>query len=104
MPACIVFNTCPDENSASRISRTLVDEGLAACVTRLPGAVSVYSWRGKIVTEGEVQLLIKTTAARCSAVFARVRELHPYEEPELLALGVSAGEGSYLDWLCGACA
>lgn len=104
MSACIVFSTCPDENSAGSISRILVGEGLAACVTRLPGAVSLYSWRGEIIEESEVQLLIKTTVARCTAVFARVRELHPYEEPELLALGVSAGGHGYLDWLGEACA
>jgi periplasmic divalent cation tolerance protein len=91
--------TCPDAASAQQLAETLVGERLAACVNRLPGVFSTYRWQGKVSTEGEELLLIKTTAARFEALKARLLELHPYEVPELIALPVEHGHAAYLDWV-----
>ncbi|HKR75806.1 MAG TPA: divalent-cation tolerance protein CutA [Rhodanobacter sp.] len=91
--------TCPDAASAQRLAETLVAEQLAACVNHLPGVLSTYRWQGKVSTDGEELLLIKTTAARFEALKARLLELHPYEVPELIALSVEHGHDAYLDWV-----
>jgi periplasmic divalent cation tolerance protein len=99
MQALLVLCTCPDDAHAARIAETLVAEGLAACVTRLPGARSVYRWQGAIEQADEVQLLIKTTRAGFETLRARLCALHPDELPEILAVAVEAGHAPYLDWL-----
>ena len=99
MQALLVLCTCPDEASATRIAQALVAERLAACVTRLPGARSVYRWHGAIEQADEVQLLIKTTRAGFEPLRTRLAALHPYAVPEILALPVEAGHAPYLDWL-----
>ncbi len=99
MPARLVLSTCPDAARAAEIAHTLVERRLAACVTRLPGAASVYRWRGKIEEAGEVQLLIKTTAARVPTLIAALAELHPDEEPEVLVVNTAGGSPGYLAWI-----
>ncbi|MHB1895677.1 MAG: divalent-cation tolerance protein CutA [Metallibacterium sp.] len=99
MQALLVLCTCPDEASAACVAEALVAERLAACITQVPGARSVYRWQGAIEHSVEVQLLIKTTPARLAALQARLLALHPYEMPEILALPVVAGHAPYLDWL-----
>ncbi|GLQ45011.1 hypothetical protein GCM10007862_00620 [Dyella lipolytica] len=95
----LCYCTCPDAASAQSLAETLVREALAACVNRVPGIQSTYRWQGKIVTEGEELLLIKTTAERFEAMKARVLTLHPYELPELIAIPVERGHAAYLDWV-----
>lgn len=95
----LLLSTCPDIDSAERIAHALVGERLAACVTRLPGAHSVYRWQGAIEHADEVQLLVKTTSTRLDAAIARLRELHPYELPEAIAVEASAGLPGWLDWV-----
>ncbi len=99
MQALLVLSTCPDEARAARIAMTLVQERLAACVTRLAGARSVYRWQGAIEQADEVQLLIKTTPAGFAPLRARLLALHPDTLPEILALPVADGHTPYLDWL-----
>ncbi len=100
MPDCLLaLTTCPDPGSAARIARTLVDERLAACVSRLPGVTSTYRWQGGVEEDAEVLLLVKTTAARLPALRERLAELHPYDVPELIAVPVEDGLPAYLDWL-----
>lgn len=99
MSAVIVHCSCPDVASAERIARTLVEERLAACVQRLPGVASTYRWRETVETSSEVLLLIKTAQPRLDALMARIAALHPYEVPELLAVGVVEGWHPYLRWL-----
>lgn len=91
--------TCPDRQSASRIAHALVEERLAACVNLLPQVESVYRWQGVVEQAEELQLLIKTSRARLPALIERVRTLHPYECPELLALDAVAGLPGYLNWV-----
>ena len=99
MSVLLAYSTCPDAASAAAIARALVDERLAACVNHLPGLHSTYRWQGQVEQADEVLLLIKTTAGRLDALTARLRELHPYELPELIAVEVRAGLPAYLDWV-----
>jgi periplasmic divalent cation tolerance protein len=99
MSVLLAYSTCPDVASADRIARTLVAERLAACVNRLPGVHSTYRWRGEVEQADEVLLLIKTTADRLDAMTARLRSLHPYELPELVAVEVRSGLPAYLEWV-----
>lgn len=99
MTARIVLTTCADDPGAAALARTLVERGLAACVTRLPGVRSVYRWRGRVCEDAEVQLLIKTTAGCEAALLKALDELHPYEEPEAITLSVAGGSPGYLQWI-----
>lgn len=94
-----VLSTCPDEATATRISEALVSERLAACVNRIPGLRSMYRWQGQVQDEPEVLLLIKTTRDRFNALEVRLKALHPYEVPEIIALPVVAGSAEYLAWV-----
>lgn len=96
----LVYCTCPEAAIASRIAETLVSEGLAACVSQLSGVQSVYRWRGEIERDVEVLLLIKTVDSRFDALAARVRELHPYDVPEIISVPVTRGLPDYLQWVC----
>jgi periplasmic divalent cation tolerance protein len=91
--------TCPDMATAERIAQVLVEERLAACVNLLPGIRSVYRWKDAVERAEEVLLLVKTASDRLDAVIERVRSLHPYELPELLAVEVAGGLPVYLDWV-----
>ena len=97
--ALICFCTCPDADSAERIAPALVAERLAACVNLLPGLRSVYRWQGKLEAAAEVLLLVKTSAEAYPALQERLRQLHPYELPELLAVEAASGLPEYLQWL-----
>jgi periplasmic divalent cation tolerance protein len=91
--------TCPDRASAEAIAQTLVEERLAACVNLLPGVVSIYRWEDRIERAEEIQMLIKTTAARLPALSERLRALHPCDVPELIALEAVGGLPEYLNWV-----
>ncbi|MDE2196801.1 MAG: divalent-cation tolerance protein CutA [Gammaproteobacteria bacterium] len=95
----VTLCTCPDRESAERIGTVLVDERLAACVNLLPGLTSIYRWQGAVCRQPECLLLIKTTAACFQALNARVRSLHPYTVPEIIALPIRDGDPDYLHWL-----
>lgn len=97
--ALLTLSTAPDRDRALAIARTLVEERLAACVSLLPSARSVYRWQGKIVEDEECVLLIKTSRARWEALVTRLKAIHPYEVPELIAIPVERGLESYLRWL-----
>ena len=93
------FCTCPDTASATRIADALVGERLAACVNQVPGLRSVYRWEGAIERADEVLLVAKTTTDRLDALTGRIRELHPHELPEVLAIEIAGGLAAYLDWV-----
>ena len=95
----VVFVTAPDAEAGERIARTLVDERLAACVNIVPGVRSIYRWEGRIEEEAEVLLIAKTRADRCDALAGRVRQVHPYAVPEVLALPVAGGSEPYRAWV-----
>lgn len=98
-PFQLVLTTCPDEATARRIARTLVEERLAACVNVLPPMHSVYRWKGKVEDATEQLLIIKIAAQRYAAVQDRLRALHPYELPEIIAVPLADGLPDYLAWL-----
>jgi periplasmic divalent cation tolerance protein len=95
----LVVTQCPDADTADRIARTLVEQRLAACVSRQGPVESVYRWQGRIERAVEVPLLIKTTRQRYAAVEAAIRSLHPYELPEIVAWSPVAGLPAYLRWV-----
>jgi periplasmic divalent cation tolerance protein len=99
MTVQLLFCTCPDTATAERIADTLVGRGLAACVSILPGLTSVYRWQDAVERSSEVLLLIKSTSERYPALEVAVRELHPYELPELIAVEADAGLPPYLAWV-----
>ena len=101
-PAIVVLCSCPDESKAIDIARVLVQEGLAACVNRLAPVTSVYRWEGRVCEQSEQLLVIKTTPARYEALEMRLKALHPYEIPEIIAIPVVAGSGQYLAWIAAA--
>ncbi|MBF0155076.1 MAG: divalent-cation tolerance protein CutA [Magnetococcales bacterium] len=98
-PASIVYCTVPDGALADALSGTLVQEGLAACVHVFPVGKSVYVWEGKLERSTEHLLMIKSRQALYPRLQARLRELHPYQVPEILAVPVTAGLPEYLTWL-----
>jgi periplasmic divalent cation tolerance protein len=98
LAALVVFVTAPGPEAAG-IARSLVEEGLVACVNLVPGVRSIYRWQGRVCDEQECLLIAKTSAARFEALKARVVELHSYEVPEVIALSVIGGHQAYLAWV-----
>ena len=94
-----VTTTLPDRDAANRIGRRLVEERLAACAQVVGPVASVYWWQGEVESAGEWYCHLKTTASRVDALIARIRELHPYETPEIVALPVTEGDAAYLRWI-----
>ena len=95
----VVFKTAPDVETAHRIAREIVAEGLAACCNILPEINSIYTWKGEVQEEKEVLMIIKTTAQRFPELQAKVVDIHPYDVPELIAMPISRGLPAYLEWL-----
>lgn len=95
----IVLSTAGSEEEAHKIARHLVEQQLAACVNIVPRIESIYRWQGKVQSNREWLLLIKTTAERFPAVCDAVRELHSYELPECVAISIEDGSPEYLQWL-----
>ena len=95
----IVLCTCPDLATAERIAETVVGERLAACVNIVPGLTSIYRWENQMQRDTELLLLIKTRQTVYLRLEARIRELHPYQIPEIIALPIQTGSATYLDWI-----
>jgi periplasmic divalent cation tolerance protein len=96
--ALIVFSTCPQAD-APGIADALVNERLAACVNILAAVQSVYRWHGQVETATETLLIIKTTTDHYDELQRRLRDLHPYEVPEILAIPIACGDVPYLQWI-----
>ncbi len=96
---CAVLVTAPDLEVAERLGRAMVEQRLAACANVVPGMVSVFWWEGAVQRSEEALLILKTTTARLRELEARLVELHPYEVPEVLAMGVQGGHEPYLAWV-----
>jgi periplasmic divalent cation tolerance protein len=95
----LVFCTCPDEATAIKLATLLVEQHQAACVNIIPGLTSVYRWQGKVTTDQEYLLLIKSRADHYAALERLIREQHPYELPEVIAVTIGNGLEGYLHWL-----
>jgi len=94
-----VTTTLPDRDAAHRLGGRLVEERLAACAQVVGPVSSTYRWQGEVETASEWYCHLKTTAARVPALISRVRELHPYETPEIIAVAVAEGDARYLKWI-----
>ena len=99
MEALVVITTVPDEILAVKITESLLQQRLAACVHQLPAGRSTYIWNGAIESVSELSLVIKTTKRRYDAVEAAIRSLHSYELPEIIAIPVIGGLPDYLKWI-----
>lgn len=95
----VVFCTVPNIEVAERIAHAVVEARLAACTNIVPGLRSIYRWEGKICDETEVLLVIKTPKNRARDLAERIRTLHPYTTPEVIAIPVTSGLAPYLDWV-----
>ena len=100
MSDCIqVLTTAGSEEEAGRIASALVERRLAACVQVVGPVTSRYRWQGAVEEEREWQCLAKTTRAAYPRIEAAIRELHSYEEPEIVAAPIVAGSAGYLAWI-----
>ena len=99
MEVILVFCTFPDAETARQIGTPLVNAKLAACVSLVPGIESIYHWQGKVETSQEVLALFKTTSSRYAELEQRLRELHPYDVPEILAVSPTAVSPAYAQWV-----
>ena len=99
----LVWSTFPDAESARRAARTLVEERLVACANLLPGVESVYRWKGAVEAASEVWVLFKTTREGYPRLEARLKALHPYELPEIIAFRPENGLPAYFQWIAENC-
>jgi periplasmic divalent cation tolerance protein len=98
-PAILVLTTLPDQDAARSLARQLVAARLAACVNVLSPCQSFYRWQGVLNEDGEVPVIIKTTAENYGRLEQFVRERHPYDLPELVAINITHGLPEYLAWV-----
>ena len=95
----VVFVTAPDEDGAIRIAKSLVEAKLAACVNIIKDIRSIYSWQGKIEDDSEVLMVVKTRSELFDSLSKKVKELHSYSVPEIIALPIIKGSEDYLKWI-----
>ncbi len=99
MGEIVVLITTSDEDEAARIARALVEARLAGCVNIIKDIRSIYSWQGKIEDEKEVLMVAKTQKSLLDPLMEKVKELHSYTVPEIIALPIIQGSEDYLKWL-----
>ncbi|MCG5540648.1 MULTISPECIES: divalent-cation tolerance protein CutA [unclassified Halorhodospira] len=95
----VVLCTCPDEETARRLAGEVVEARLAACVNIVPGVTSVFYWEGEAQAETECLLVIKTSDFAYTRLEGMLVERHPYELPEVIAVGIDKGLAGFLDWI-----
>jgi periplasmic divalent cation tolerance protein len=98
-PAIIVFTTAASRADANRIAQALVEQRLAACVQVDGPITSCYRWQGVVETAAEWRLSIKTREALYEQLEQAIRQLHTYEQPEIVALPITSGSAGYLNWI-----
>lgn len=99
----VVLTSFGSESDAHRVVRILVEERLAACAKLFPGTRSVYRWKGEVLEESETVVHFKTSSSARVRLVDRLRQLHPYEEPELISVRADQVSPGYLSWLEDAC-
>lgn len=95
----LVLSTCPESAVAEKIANELVQDRLAACVQIIPGVQSFFRWAGKVDNQDELLMFIKTTADKYGELEMKIKTLHPYELPEIIAVPISTGFSDYLSWI-----
>ena len=99
MEAIVIYITAPNEEEGARIARVLVEERLAACVNIIRPVRSIYRWQEKVEDDTEVLLIVKTQRRLFASLGSRVKDLHSYTVPEIVALPVIEGSEDYLAWV-----
>jgi periplasmic divalent cation tolerance protein len=99
MDEIVVFITAPNEDEAAKIAKALVEARLAGCVNIIKDIRSIYSWHSKIEDEKEILMIVKTQKTLFNSLTEKVRELHSYAVPEIIALPIIEGSEDYLKWL-----
>jgi periplasmic divalent cation tolerance protein len=94
----VVMVTAPSKTEGEAIAKTLIQEKLAACVSMMP-VYSIYTWQNEVHQDEEWQLLIKSDLTHFPRLETRIRDIHSYEVPEIIALPVVAGSQPYLQWI-----
>jgi len=95
----IALRTCPNTEVANNIAQAAVKQQLAACVNIIPNIQSVYQWQGKIETDNELLLVMKTNQQTLKSLEALIQQQHPYETPEFICINIEEGSQAYLDWI-----
>lgn len=95
----VIFVTASSLDEARKIGQTLVEEGLAACCNIIQPIESIFKWQGKLNIEHEVLMIFKTREEKFDTVEKRIKQLHSYEVPEIIAMPITHGSKSYLDWV-----
>ena len=99
MAYTIMFSTVSSEEEAKKITQTLLEEKIVACVNIIPSVESHFWWEGKIDTAKEMLLIIKTLEKNIPFVTKRIKELHSYKVPEIIAVSIIGGNNEYLRWI-----
>ena len=99
MDTLLVLTNLPDRVAANALATALIERRVAACVNVLSECTSVYRWQGKVETATEIPMLVKTSAAAYPELERVIRELHPYELPDIVAVPIGCGLPEYLDWV-----
>jgi len=95
----VIFSTCPSAEEAEKVAKSLLEKHLAACVTLIPGARSIYRWQGAIEEATEHLLLIKSRRDLFDGLKRELGAIHSYEVPEIIAVPVVEGAPAYIDWI-----
>lgn len=95
----VVFVTTGSQNEAEKIATTLVEEKLIGCANIIPKVTSIYRWEGKVEKDAEALMIIKTRQSLLGKLVKRVKELHSYDVPEVIAMPIDDGNEDYLSWL-----
>ena len=96
---CVVLCTCPNENTAETIAKSIVEQRLAACTNIMPKIRSIFCWEQHLEFSPEVLLIIKTTLAIYPKLEQQIVSIHPYECPEIIALPILRGFPGYMNWM-----
>ncbi|MBV9007721.1 MAG: divalent-cation tolerance protein CutA [Verrucomicrobia bacterium] len=99
----LALSTFPEEEMARKVARELIENAFVACANIIPSVQSIYFWQGKVEEGAEVLALFKMTAARFDDFVKKLRELHPYELPEIVRLNIDGGLPEYLRWINESC-
>ncbi|KAL2340014.1 hypothetical protein Fmac_007954 [Flemingia macrophylla] len=99
VPSIVVYVTVPNREAGRNLAESIVKEKLAACVNMVPGIESVYQWDGKIQTDSEELLIIKTRQSLLEALTEHVKSNHQYDVPEVISLPITGGNLKYLEWI-----
>jgi len=95
----VIYSTIDDIQDARRIATTLIEEQLVACVNIIPDVESIYKWKGKIENADEIVMIAKTTDQNVKKTIERLKDLHPYDVPDIIVIPIVGGLKDYLDYI-----